>query len=258
MSNAKLHQVRPASSYYVDIILPLAIAKPYTYWVPEAFVSLIQVGIRVEVQFGKSKLYTGLILRIHQNAPDYQSPKEVISIIDEQPIVNEKQFKLWRWIAAYYGCSLGEVMHAALPANFKLTSETKITLGPLFNDEPEQLNDKEYLIAEALSIQEELSIKDIQGILDQKTVYPIIKKMLDKRIVYLKEDLQQKYKAKKVNCIRFQEPYATDPNSLHLAFELVGKAVRQEEALLALFKLSSNRNSFANKTSSNWQKLIIA
>lgn len=237
MSNEQLHQVRPASSYYVDIILPLAIAKPYTYWVPEAFVSLIQIGIRVEVQFGKSKLYTGLILRIHQDAPDYQSPKEVISIIDEQPIVNEKQFKLWRWIAAYYGCSLGEVMHAALPANFKLTSETRITLGPLFNDKPEQLDDKEYLIAEALSIQEELSIKDIQGILDQKTVYPIIRKMLDKRIVYLKENLQQKYKSKKVNCIRFQEPYASDPNSLHLAFELVGKAMRQEEALLAFIQV---------------------
>ncbi len=241
MSNKQLHQVRSASSYYVDVILPLAIAKPYTYWVPEVYVPFIQAGIRVEVQFGRSRLYTGLVLRIHQNTPDYQKPKEIISLIDEQPIVNEKQFKLWRWIAAYYGCSLGEVMHAALPTNFKLTSETRITLGPLFNDQPEQLNDKEYLIAEALSIQEELSIKDVQGILNQKTVYPIIKKMLDKRIIYLKEDLQQKYKAKKINCVRFQEPYASDPNTLHQAFELVAKAIRQEEALLAFVQLNQQQ-----------------
>jgi len=243
MPKTALHAIRSSASYYVDVILPLAIARPYTYWVPEELVSLIQIGVRVEVQFGKGgrKLYTGLVMRLHQDAPSYENPKEIISIIDDQPIVNEQQFKLWRWISSYYGCTLGEVMHAALPANFKLTSETKITLGPLFNDEPEQLNDKEYLIVEALNIQSELSISDVQGILDQKTVYPIIKRLLDKRIIYLKEDLKKKYTAKKVNCIRFREPYASDSNSLHLAFELVAKSTRQEAALLAFVQVNKQQ-----------------
>ena len=64
----------------------------------------IQVGVRVEVQFGKSKLYTGLVMKVHHQAPEQQQPKSIVSIIDEQPIVNEQQFKLWRWIAAYYLC----------------------------------------------------------------------------------------------------------------------------------------------------------
>jgi len=233
LSKHALHPVRSASSYYVDVILPLAIGRPYTYHVPEELVVQVQVGVRVEVQFGKSKLYTGLVMNIHHQAPEQQQPKSIISIIDEQPIVNEQQFKLWRWIAAYYLCSLGEVMNAALPANFKLSSETRVTLGPLFHQDPALLNDKEYLLAEALSIQEELSIDDLQGILGQKTVYPIIRRLLDKRIIYLKEDLQEKYRPKTINCVRFCEPYASDSNALHGAFELVARSAKQERTLLA-------------------------
>ena len=182
LSQENLHPVHSATSYYVDVILPLAIARPYTYAVPEELVPEIKVGVRVEVQFGKSKLYTGLVMRVHQEAPVQQRTKPIISVIDEVPIVTEQQFKLWRWMASYYLCSLGEVMNAALPANFKLTSETRVTLGPLFHQDPALLSDKEYLIAEALSIQEELSIDDLQDILGQKTVYPIIRRLLDKRI----------------------------------------------------------------------------
>ncbi len=241
MSQENLHPVHSATSYYVDVILPLAIARPYTYAVPEELVPEIKIGVRVEVQFGKSKLYTGLVMRVHQEAPVQQRTKPIISVIDEVPIVTEQQFKLWRWMASYYLCSLGEVMNAALPANFKLTSETRVTLGPLFHQDPALLSDKEYLIAEALSIQEELSIDDLQDILGQKTVYPIIRRLLDKRIVYLKEDLKEKYRPKKILCVRFQEPYASDPNSLHLAFELVSRSTRQETALLAYIQTSKQQ-----------------
>lgn len=244
MAQTQLHPVRSASTYYVDVILPLAIAKPYTYVVPEHLVEAVQIGVRVEVQFGRSgrKLYTGLVMRIHQDAPLDQQSKDIVSVIDQEPILSEQQFKLWRWISAYYVCSLGEVMHAALPANFKLSSETKIVLGPLYNDDPEQLDDREYLIVEALSIQEELSISDIQGILDRKTVYPIIKQLLDKRIVYLKEDLKQKYKPKKVKCVRLQAPFANDSSALVQAFDLVTRSQKQEAALLAYIQLSKQQD----------------
>ena len=167
------------------MILPLAIARPYTYWLPEEMVQDVQVGVRVEVQFGKSRLYTGLVMRIHQNAPEAQKSKPVLAIIDDQPIINDKQLELWQWMSTYYISSLGEIMNAALPANFKLTSETRITLGPLFHQDPSLLAEKEYLVAEALTIQEELRIEDVQGILGIKTVYPTIKRLLDKKIIYL-------------------------------------------------------------------------
>ncbi|MEL6971925.1 MAG: primosomal protein N', partial [Bacteroidota bacterium] len=207
MHQAELHLVQNATSYYAEVILPLAIAKPYTYWVPEELLEEVQIGKRVEVQFGKSKLYTGLVMELHQRAPEQYQPKPIVSVIDEEPIVGEAQFRLWRWMSAYYICSLGEVMNAALPANFKLSSETRITLGPLFHQDPELLGDKEYLIAEALSLQEELSIKDLQDILGQKTVYPIIRRLLDKRVIYLKEEIKEKYRPRVVRCVRFQEPY---------------------------------------------------
>lgn len=220
----------------------MAIAKAYTYLVPENLVPYLQAGIRVEVQFGKNKLYTGLVMRIHHDAPAQQRAKPILNIIDEQPIVNEQQFRLWRWIAGYYLSSLGEVMNAALPANFKLTSETRITLGPLFHQDPSLLDDKEYLIAEALTLQEELSIEDLRGILDQQTVYPIIRRLLDKRVIYLKEELKEKYRPKKVKCVRFQEPFASDPGTIPLIFEAIGKSERQERAILAFVQVSKKQD----------------
>ncbi|MEM1216299.1 MAG: primosomal protein N' [Bacteroidota bacterium] len=237
MSAPTAHPVSAGTIYYVDVILPLAIAKAYTYVVPEELIPYVKTGIRVEVQFGKNKLYTGLVMRIHHETPAQQRPKPILNIIDEEPIVNERQFQLWRWISSYYLSSLGEVMNAALPANFKLTSETRITLGPLFHQDPSLLSDKEYLIAEALTLQEELSIEDLRGILGQQTVYPIIRRLLDKRVIYLKEELKEKYKPKKVKCVRFREPFLSDPTTIPLIFEAISKSERQERAVLAFVQV---------------------
>lgn len=238
MAQIALHPVRSASAYYIDVILPLAIGKAYTYWVPEELIEDVQVGVRVEVPFGKRKLYTGLVMRIHQEEPTLATPKAIISVIDEHPIVSERQLKFWQWLASYYICSLGEVMNAALPASFKLTSETRITLGPLFTHEPGQLNDREYLIAEALTLQQELTIEDVQGILGRKTVYPVIRRLLEKRVIYLKEDLKEKYRPKQISCVRLLEPYINDEKQLNKAFELVAKSQRQELVLLAYIQMS--------------------
>ena len=225
----------------MDVILPLATPKPYTYRVPEEFIPSIQEGIRVEVQFGRNKLYAGLVMRIHEDSPKAYEPKSVLSLIDEHPIVHPPQFKYWQWLASYYACTLGEVMNAALPANFKLSSETRITLGPLFHSDMELLDDQEYLITEALTIQEELSIEDIQGILQRKTIYPVIRRLLDKKVIYLKEDLQQRYKPRKIACVRLTETYQSDPDLLTGAFDLVQRSEKQTAALLAYIQIYKQR-----------------
>jgi primosomal protein N' (replication factor Y) (superfamily II helicase) len=226
---------------FAEVILPLAIGRPYTYAVPEALVPQLQVGMRAEVQFGRQKVYTGLVVSLHRQPPEHQRYKWILSVIDEQPIVLPTQFTFWRWLADYYLSTLGEVMHAALPANFKLGSETQVTLGPLFHDDASLLGDKEYLIAEALSIQQVLSIEDIQGILGQKTVYPIIKRLLEKKIIYLQEELEEKYHPKKVGCVRLAAPFA-EGEGLAAAFSLTEKAARQTEVLLAYFQLSKKQD----------------
>ncbi len=228
----------PATQTYVTVILPLAVPKPFTYEVPEPLVPEAEFGKRVEVEFGKAKRYSALILEVTNQPPAAYQPKLLLSVIDESPIVNETQVRLWRWIADYYLCTLGEVMNAALPANLKLSSETILSLSPLFGQDFSGLSDQEYLIAEALTIQKEITIDDVRGILQRKTVYPLIRRMLDKRILYLKEDLKQKYKPKTIGCVRLQEPYASQPKLLEEAFAKLSRSTRQVEALMAYVQIS--------------------
>ena len=59
---------------FVEVILPLAIAKNYTYRVPFEMNNSVMVGKRAVVQFGKSKLYTAIIASIGTVAPEkYQA-----------------------------------------------------------------------------------------------------------------------------------------------------------------------------------------
>ncbi len=234
------------SIVFAEIILPLALPKVYTYSIPEELQETIQIGMRVEVQFGKNKLYAGLVKKIHTNNPGYQ-PKPLLSVLDKVPIVHEHHLKLWEWIAKYYGCTLGEVMHAALPAGLKLASETRVLLSQAFDEDFSVLTDKEYLIAEALTIQEELSIEEIRKILNQATVYPLINSLLFKRVIILKEELKLKYKPRTLAYIRFAEPYRSDPETLKSAFELVGRAKKQMDALLGFIQLSKKQPTIKKK-----------
>ncbi|HRH56998.1 MAG TPA: primosomal protein N', partial [Chitinophagales bacterium] len=156
-------------NYFVQVILPLALPKLYTYAVPEHLEAQIQTGTRVEVQFGRQKLYTAIIYFVTKDAPTDYVPKEILSVIDEQPIVTEKQLNFWQWIASYYMCTMGDVMQAALPAYFKLDSETFFVRNPENETDILDLPDDEYMIAEALNHQEQITLKDITDILQKKT-----------------------------------------------------------------------------------------
>jgi len=227
---------------YVDVVLPLALPKPYTYAVPAEMVGQVQFGIRVEVQFGKSKIYSGVVVAVHNKAPEGNHPKAIISVIDAEPIILPNQLQFWHWLAGYYCCTIGEVLHAALPGHLKLTSETVVCLHPLYDGNLEGLDDSEFLIAEALTIQSELSLDDVRKILDRKTVYPVIRRLMDKRVLFLKEDLKDKYKVRQVACLRLQEPYASEPHRLDEAFEKLQRSDRQVEALMAYVQLSKTKD----------------
>ncbi len=227
----------PAHGIFAEVILPLAVPKPYTYAVPEELVAAVRPGLRVEVEFGGAKRYAGLVSRLHHDAPQHKY-KTILSVIDEEPILNERTLQFWQWLADYYCCSLGEVMEAALPANLKLASERRLVLSPLYDGNFTGLTDKEYLITEALSIQETITIDDVRKILEQKSIYHIVKSLLDKKVIYLYEEMEEKYAPKKVACVRLAEPYRSDSKQLAGAFDLVAKAQRQTEALMAFIQLS--------------------
>ena len=229
------------SGYSVTVVLPLATPKPYTYYLPEELIDQIQFGVRVEVQFGKSKYYTGIVIEVNDSIPDGFDLKPITAVIDDRPIVNPNQIKLWKWIADYYCCTIGEVMNAALPANLKLTSETILTINPLFEEDYTQLDDKAYLIAEALTIQNEITIDDVRKILNQKSVYRIIKTLLEQKIIFVREELKTKFQPKKVSCVRLTTTYASDPGLISEAFQLTQRSEKQTTALMAYLKLNKEQ-----------------
>jgi len=141
------------TTLFVDVILPLAVPNLYTYRVPYELNDSIVVGQRVVVQFGKGKLYSALVRTIHENPPKQYVAKYLDSVLDEHPIVNEKQFELWDWMSAYYMCTIGEVMVAALPGGLRLSSETKIILSSEYKEliSKTELSDKEQMYHKSLN-----------------------------------------------------------------------------------------------------------
>ncbi len=225
-------------TYFVDVILPLAIPNMLTYRVPFEMNEYIQIGQRAVVQLGKSKLHTAIIANIHENPPAKYEAKYIESIIDETPIVNAIQLKLWNWMANYYMCTLGEVMNAALPSSLKLASETKIVINDHWEGDTAALNDKEFLIVEALQIQEVLTLKEIAEILQQKTVQNIIKGLIEKKIVITEEELKQLFKPKQVEMVQLAPNYVDNEEELQEIFsKLEKRAYKQLQVLMTYIHL---------------------
>jgi primosomal protein N' (replication factor Y) len=228
---------------FAQVILPFATPKPYTYHISDELIPQVKFGVRVEVQFGIGRdLYSALVMDITDKKPEHDT-KPILQVIDNEPIINDTQLKFWQWMASYYACTLGEVMNAALPTNLKLTSETRVVLNPEYNQNFNGLDDKEYLVAEALTIQKELTIEQIQKILGQKTVYPIVNRLLMYDILELKEELQGRYKPKTATFIKLKEPYASDTEgyALAAAFDMVKNSEKQTNVLLAYAQMARNQ-----------------
>ncbi|ADY52310.1 primosomal protein N' [Pseudopedobacter saltans DSM 12145] len=227
---------------FVEVLLPLSIPKLYTYRVPFNLNEEAAVGKRCVVQFGKSKMYTAIIAAISKQAPLGYEAKYLIDIIDDKPVVYQRQLKLWNWIAEYYLCYAGEVMSAALPSVLKLASETKIVLNQEFEYDKSELSDKEYVLVDALEIQHELSIADISKILGQKTVFPILRSLFEKKILFISEELNEKFKPRKVKYVQLN-PFYSDKENLRALFEVLEKTPKQLDALLTFIKLSKDNHA---------------
>jgi primosomal protein N' (replication factor Y) len=228
---------------FVEVILPLAISRNYTYRVPFELNNAIVIGKRVVVQFGKSKLYTAVVSNITEHAPEKYEAKYIIDILDEQPVVTQRQLQFWQWLAEYYMCNEGEVMNAALPSALKLASETKVMLNKDFEYDKAALNDKEYLITEALNIQPELTISDIAKLLGQKTVMPILKSLFEKNIVTISEEVSERYKPRKRTFLTLNPVYHNQESLKELFMILEKRAPKQADAVLAFIKLSRQQKA---------------
>lgn len=217
--------------------MPLAVPKLYTYKITRAEVSFISEGVRVAVEFGKSKIYTALVFSIHQNAPKGYDAKEIFQILDKKPIVTSIQLKFWEWIADYYMCTIGEVYRSALPSAFLLESETVINLKKK-DFEQDELSDEEFLICEALQHQQSLSIFQVTDILHKKKIFPFINSLLKKEIIEVKEQIYEQYKPKIVKYVRLKEVWNSSKKLPEL-LEKLSRAKKQRELILQYFQLAS-------------------
>jgi len=230
---------------FVEVILPLAIAKNYTYRVPFELNDSVAIGKRAVVQFGKSKLYTAIIAGIGAHPPEKYEAKYLVEILDDKPVVTHEQLHFWQWIADYYMCNLGEVMNAALPSALKLASETKIVLNKDFEFDRSALHDKEFLIVEALEIQPELTVSDIVKLLGQKQVMPLLKILFEKNIINISEEVSERYKPRRRTFITLNPIYNNPDQRQELFAILEKRAPKQADAVLAYLKLSRQQKSIS-------------
>jgi len=236
-----------ALATFVDVILPLHIQKTYTYRIPVEYEASIKTGMRVAVQFGAKKVYSGIVQTIHYKPPAGYEAKYILSLIDDSPILGELQLKFWEWIANYYCAHLGDVMQMALPAALKLESETTVCINEDFNQDGIELDDREYLILEALQIRKELKIQEIEAIIQLKNTLPYLKSLVQKSAIVLKENLANKYKEKKITCIRIANTYQTE-QGLHTLFNLLEKKEKQLAVLMACIQLQQQMPHVAKKS----------
>ena len=221
---------------YAEIIIPLALPKNYTWSVPDSFIDLVKPGCRVEVNLGKNKKYAGIVKRLHHDKPEFFEPKEILNVLDSEPVVYEQQLQLWEWMASYYMCSEGEVMAAALPAHFKLSSETVVVFNDEYGEDFSALDHDEYLVAEALLIKKELKLTEVQQILDSSHVYPVINRLIQKKVCFVWEALKQTYAAKKETYVLLNPQYDNEEKLSELLNNWT-KAPKQMELLLSYLHL---------------------
>jgi primosomal protein N' (replication factor Y) len=224
--------------FFVEVILPLSLAKTFTYSVSEAEYNYIKKGMRVAVPFGKSKIYTALVIELHQNAPTLYDAKEIHQILDEKPLVTPTQIEHWQWIASYYMCAIGDVFRGAIPSALLLESETVISQKPAIYVDESQLSDDEYLIYQSLQHQSSLKVQDIIAILNKKSVFPILQKLIDKNILVLQEEMLETYKPKLVRYVRLNNEFDSN-KGLEQLLETLKSATKQKEVILSYFQLTA-------------------
>ena len=224
------------SPLYAEIIIPAALPKNYTWSVPTHLMETAKVGCRVEVNLGKSKKYAGIIKRIHADKPAFIDTKDILNVLDVEPVVFAQQLKLWEWIADYYMCSEGEVMAAALPAHFKLSSETILVYNEEYGDDFSSLDHDEYIIGEALLIKKELSLSEVQELLDSSNAYPVINRIINKKLCFVWEALKQTYSPKKETYVLLNPEYDKEEKLADLLNNWT-KAPKQMELLLSYLHL---------------------
>jgi len=229
------------AGHYAEVLLPLAVGNTFIYSVPLHLLEKVESGKRVLVQFGRRKVYTGIVVSLPLQAPERYEIKSIIDVLDENPVVTKKQIDFWFWMAEYYCCYPGEVMSSALPSSMTPASESKICNNDEYEGSYQGFTEKEMLVIDALNKQKELSVEDIQIIIGIKSVAPFIKHLQESGIIYFKEEVTESYTPKKAIVYFLHEDFRSN-KSLQLLFDELEKAPKQLEILMNFRLIQKSEN----------------
>ena len=221
---------------YVDVIVPLPIAGQYTYSVPDELADKIKAGCRIVVPFGSKKYYTAVVTKVHQTAPEAYETKDIMEVLDESPVLLRRQYDFWQWLADYYLCTLGDVYKAALPSGMKLESETLVVLNPEF-EALQPLSEKEQRILDLLGNDSEQCITQLEKSSGIKNLLPVIKALLEKEAILVKEELKRSYKPRVESRVRLSAAMQTE-EAVHRQFDALARAPKQLALLMKYIELS--------------------
>ena len=219
---------------FVDVIVPLSVSERYTYRVPVEYNDEVAIGKRAIVQFGKKRLYTAIICDIKTKANPKYEAKYLDLIIDEEAIVTKEMIQFWDWMASYYMCNIGDVMNAALPANLKFSSQTVLLADQEADIYSEALTREENRVFQLIKESEGIMLQELST---SKQVPSIIKKLIDKGLIFTAEEIKDAYKAKKEIFIRLHDEFASE-DGVQKAMDLLLKQEKQLEVLLAYVEMS--------------------
>ncbi|MBM6857310.1 replication restart helicase PriA [Caecibacteroides pullorum] len=222
---------------FVDVILPLPLQASFTYALPPEMDGQVQIGCRVVVSFGRKKFYTGIVRNVHYLKPQEYEVKEVSAVLDEHPILVPLQFRFWEWLADYYLCTQGDVYKAALPSGLKLESETVVEYNPDF-EAAEPLSEREQKVLDLLAVEPEQTVTRLEKESGLKNILAVVKSLLEKDALFVKEELKRTYKPKTETRVRLTEA-ARNERRLHFFFdELQRRAPKQLDLLMKYIELS--------------------
>ena len=122
---------------YCDVSLPVPLDQSFTYRLPETLRHRVQPGCRVLVPFGTRKL-TGVVVKVQDEPPD-GALKEVLRLVDEEPVLDAELLALGGWISQYYCAPLGEVLRSMTPLSGEVRKSKLYSLTDSGRDAARQL-----------------------------------------------------------------------------------------------------------------------
>ncbi len=222
------------AALYAQIILPLSLHGAYTYAVPDSQKHCVAIGKRVIVQFGAKRLYAGLITEITTDCNNEVGIKEIIEVLDADPVVLPKNLNLWKWIADYYCCTLGDVLRAALPSGLKLESKSSVSL--IRQPETIFLNEQEEEVVCMLK-NGPVFISELQKLQNQFS-YATLKSLHDKKLIEIEEKVTKKYRPKTETFVKFHADITSEAALENQAKKL--SRAKKQQALLYHFCFKTN------------------